>query len=403
MRRRGPGETDPDSDERVAETDLPVADVLLPEQDHRQETEQDEDVAQEQREAGAARLDDLGRARRDEHHAERGRKDREPGIERRVAEHVLEELLPDEHRAHQRAEDDDSCAGRHPERRPCGDREVVERVPCAALAEVEEPEPDHGDDREHDRQRRRVGNRREVDRQDQRTHQDQREEASEVVDRLGPLVDVSRHVLAGHVDRHDRQRERQPEGRPPVEVLQQEARQQRAERRDRASEAGPQRNRLRPPGPGRPQRGDQRKRRRIRHPRREPAADPRQREHDVRGSERGKHDIGIARTVPRGASSSARSGRRARRARAPSTRARASSRPRSCPGSSGRSRSAPRSTGARRSRPRGSGSRPLRRGSVRTGPDRRAAARLSSLKRSRSPAAMIDDRQGLRHRPDRMT
>ena len=103
-----PGEPDADADERVAEPDLPVRDVLLPEQQHRQEAEQHEDVAEEQREPRAAGLDDLRRPRRDEHHAERGGQDREPGVERRVAEHVLQELLADEHRAHQRAEHDDA-------------------------------------------------------------------------------------------------------------------------------------------------------------------------------------------------------------------------------------------------------------------------------------------------------
>ena len=46
---------------------------------------------------------------------DRGRQDRGPGLERRVAEHVLQELLADEHRAHQRAEDDDPGAGGDPE------------------------------------------------------------------------------------------------------------------------------------------------------------------------------------------------------------------------------------------------------------------------------------------------
>ena len=55
---------------RVAEADLPVRDALVPEQQHRDEAEQQNDVADQQREAGAARLDELRRARRDEHHAD---------------------------------------------------------------------------------------------------------------------------------------------------------------------------------------------------------------------------------------------------------------------------------------------------------------------------------------------
>ena len=50
------------------------------------------------------------------------------GLERRVAEHVLQELLADEHRAHQRAEHDDPGARGHPEDAAARDVEVVERV-----------------------------------------------------------------------------------------------------------------------------------------------------------------------------------------------------------------------------------------------------------------------------------
>ena len=78
------------------------------------------------------RLDELGRARRDEHHEERRGQDREAGVERRVAEHVLQELLADEHRAHQRAEHDDPRAGRDPEHPPAGDVQVVQRVRAPA-------------------------------------------------------------------------------------------------------------------------------------------------------------------------------------------------------------------------------------------------------------------------------
>ena len=52
-----------------------------------------------------------------------------------VAEDVLQELLADEHRPHERAEDDDACTGRHPERAATGDVEVVERVGRPLLAQ----------------------------------------------------------------------------------------------------------------------------------------------------------------------------------------------------------------------------------------------------------------------------
>jgi hypothetical protein len=43
------------------------------------------------------------------------------GVERRVAEHVLHELLADEHGAHQRPEDDDAAQRRDPEDAAPGD------------------------------------------------------------------------------------------------------------------------------------------------------------------------------------------------------------------------------------------------------------------------------------------
>ena len=46
-------------------------DALVPEQEHPEEREEQEHVAAEQREPGAARLDELRRARRDDHHHER--------------------------------------------------------------------------------------------------------------------------------------------------------------------------------------------------------------------------------------------------------------------------------------------------------------------------------------------
>ena len=72
----------------------------------------------------------------------RRRQNREAGIDRRVAQHVLQELLADEHGAHQRTHDDDAAHGRHPEGRACGDLQVVERVLGAALADDEQDERD---------------------------------------------------------------------------------------------------------------------------------------------------------------------------------------------------------------------------------------------------------------------
>jgi hypothetical protein len=65
----------------------------------------------------------------------------------RVAEHVLEELLADEHRAHERPEDDQSRAGSNPEESPPCDVEVVEGIPRTPLPDEECDQAGHGDGR----------------------------------------------------------------------------------------------------------------------------------------------------------------------------------------------------------------------------------------------------------------
>ena len=139
MRGRRPGKADADPDEAVAEGHLPVGDVLLPEQQHGQEAQQAEGVADQQGDAGATCLHELRRSRRDQDHERCRGQDREPGIERRVAEHVLQELLADEHRPHQRAEDDDPRHGRHPERPAPGDAAGHTAVPSLAAGESRRP------------------------------------------------------------------------------------------------------------------------------------------------------------------------------------------------------------------------------------------------------------------------
>ena len=61
-RGRRARQPDADADEGIAQPDHPVGNALVPEQQHRDEAEQDEEVAGEQGEAGAACLDQLGRA-----------------------------------------------------------------------------------------------------------------------------------------------------------------------------------------------------------------------------------------------------------------------------------------------------------------------------------------------------
>ena len=156
-----------------------------------------------------------------------------------------------------------------------------------------------------------------------------REDAAEVVDRLGRLVHVARHELHRHHERDHRERQREQEHRAPPEVLEQDPRAQRPERGDRAADRRPQRDRLRPRR-ARPERRDQRERRRVRHAGGEAAEDPGARSARPRSAPRRRGSPPGSSAASRGrAAACARSGRRPRRSRGPRRRARASSRPRS--------------------------------------------------------------------------
>ena len=127
--------------------------------------------------------------------------------------------------------------------RRVGHLEVIERRAGAALAHDEGGDRRQGDDAEPDRQRPLARHRREVDPQHQRRHQQDREDAAEVVDRLGGLVDVGGDVAPGQEEREGSQRQGDEEDRAPVEVLEQGAGEQRAERGDRAADRRPERDR----------------------------------------------------------------------------------------------------------------------------------------------------------------
>ena len=132
-----PASPTPAPTKAYAEPDLPVRAAGVPQREHREEPEEAEDVAAEQGEPRTTGLDELGRARRDDDHQDHRGQDGGPGLERVVAEHVLEELLTDEHRRHERAEHDDAGDRGDPEDAPRGDVEVVERVARTALADHE--------------------------------------------------------------------------------------------------------------------------------------------------------------------------------------------------------------------------------------------------------------------------
>jgi hypothetical protein len=172
VRGRGAGEPDPDPDEGIGERDLPIRGVVSPERQHRGEGEHEEHVAAQQREPGAAGLDQLGRARCDQDHEHDGGQERGARLQGGVAEHVLQVLLADEHRPHQRAEDDDAGAAGDPEDAPTGDVQVVQGIRSSALAEDERRRGHQRDACETECERALVRHWREVDREDQRADQD---------------------------------------------------------------------------------------------------------------------------------------------------------------------------------------------------------------------------------------
>ena len=117
-------------------------------------------------------------------------------------------------RAHERAEDDDPGAGRHPEDRPRRDVQVVERDCGPALSKEEGDEA-----RERDREQRRAtsvasfGTGRKLIERIGRADEKDGKDPAEVVDRIGRLVHVSGDERPGQEQRDgdERQRER---GRP---------------------------------------------------------------------------------------------------------------------------------------------------------------------------------------------
>ena len=195
--------------------------------------------------------DELRRARRDEDHEHDRRQERRAGLEGRVAEDVLQELLADERRAHERAEDDDPGAGGDPEDPPAGDVQVVQRVRGAALAD------DEGDQRGDARGRR--GPSASVPLFGTGAKLIARISApTRTTDRMPPrlstgvgrLVDVGRHERNAMHERDDGERQRDEEHRAPPELLEQGAGDERAERGDAAADRRPQRDRLASaPGP----------------------------------------------------------------------------------------------------------------------------------------------------------
>ena len=280
------------------------------------------------------RLDELRRARRDDHHARRPPGGSpSPASSGRVAEHVLQELLADEHRAHQRAEHDDAGARGDPEDAPARDVEVVERDSRPALADARTRQPRRARSPTSPsasaplsgtgaKLMPRIERRRPA-----------------ATERMPPRLStgsVASFTWAGtncsaSTSATDGERQRDEEHRAPPEVLEQRAGDQRPERGDaRRRCADHSAIDFVRAGPG-PQRGDQRERRRVGHAGRRGRRAIRATTSTLVGrrarGEQARRDR--QRDAEDAASACGRSGRRARRATAPTPRARASSRPRS--------------------------------------------------------------------------
>ena len=149
-----------------------------------------------------------------------------------IAEHVLQELLADEHRAHQRAEHDDARAGGDPEDRGGRRRRGRRAGSRPALPDHErDAAPASAIDREAEHERSLVGTGAKLIASTSAATSTTDRIAAEVVDRLGRLVDVARHEPDRQDERDDRERQRDEEHRAPPEVLEQRAGEQRAERR----------------------------------------------------------------------------------------------------------------------------------------------------------------------------
>ena len=200
------------------------------------------------------------------------------------------------------------------------------------------------------------------------------------------LVDVRRDEAQRQHERDHGERQRDQEDRAPPEVLEQERRRASG---PSAAIAPPSADHsaidLRAARP-RPQRGDQRERRRVGHAGREPAAEPRATKSTRVGRRVGGEQARRDRQhhPEDAASACGRTGRRARRGRAPSGQPERVADRDQVERRSATSRSARRSTAARRSRRTGSGWRPRRRGSARRARVRRAPARLRVLIRRSS-------------------
>jgi hypothetical protein len=253
------------SDEKEACSDQPIRGVLTPQQRSEKSGEY-ERIAGQHRRTRAPGRDHSRRPGR--HQQERGSSgdDRQARFDGVVTKDVLQELLADEHRAHQRAEHDHAGEGGNPEGAPRRDAKVIKGCACRSLAPDERRKSDHRHAEQHHPCRGLAGSEYGADSEDQRGHSDDGQHAAEMVHWIARFRDVRRYR-----PRHQEQREQcqrrghQKRGTPPEELEQGTGRHRADHGRHRAR-TGPQSDRTGPPRPRGPQCRDQREGRGVRHP-----------------------------------------------------------------------------------------------------------------------------------------
>src|SRR5262249_30881060 len=136
-----------------------------------------------------------------------------------IAEHVLEELLTDEHRTHQGAEHDDSSYRGHPEHPTPSNVQVVQRMVCPPLADDECNRRRDRYRSQPERHRSFVRDWRKIDGKQKRSDEQDGKNAAEFVYGVVRLVDMARHHGDREYQRDDRKWEREQKDRPPPVAL----------------------------------------------------------------------------------------------------------------------------------------------------------------------------------------
>ena len=243
MRCRSSGEADTGADERVDPEDPADRRARLPGDEHDREGEGHGSEADDVGDARAGAGDDApGELAADRRHD--GRREHDcSGGEGVVAEHVLGELLPDEHRADERAEGDRAGEEGDPEGACLGQRYDDERARGSGLAPEEADEREHGNG---DAGEERWGEALIcfLDGKDEPADAEHREDAADVVDRELLLARVPGQDDDADDEGEDVEGERDKEDRSPPVVLEHPPADERADSCDASADAGPQGDRL---------------------------------------------------------------------------------------------------------------------------------------------------------------